>query len=254
MDSELQTAIDDLYRVFAAYHLPAWTDPCRCCKTKADDELLRSRPLRELESEQLSKYAFSALLTWGNETVFKHFLPRIYELMSRPYGPQSLPIDSEILTAKLRLGRWRQWPAEEQRSLERYLHALWRFHLGTDQREFCAEWEELADEWLCAIAQAEDVLQPYLLEWIADDRLTSVEALCSFILRSPIAASGRTVRNGFWEKCDRQYAELRKWIFSDCVKSKLQMAATTAPPELRAETEAALSMLAAEGSERSTQT
>ena len=237
---DLQMAIEELYLVFDPYHLPRLTNPCRCCHTEADEALLCSQPLRKLEPRELNDYAFDALLTWGDVGLFKHFLPRIYELMIRPFGPNALHIDPEILFRKLKYGQWRERPIQEQRALERFLHALWHARLGD-----CVEdgYDEQSETWLCAIAQAEDVLVPYLLQWVTDTRQTAVEALAVFILRSEVVVPGGVARNAFWEDRDAQYAEVRLWVLSPEVKAVLQHATDHAVGASRAEFEAALAMI-----------
>ena len=239
---ELQMAIEELYLTFESYELPKFTNPCRCCHKEADEALLCSQPLRKLEPRELNQYAFDALLTWGDAALFKHFLPRIYELMVRPFGPSALHIDPEILLRKLKYGRWREWPLREQRVLERFLHALWHARLGESVEE---EYDEGSETWLCAIAQAEDVLAPYLSQWITDTRQTALEALTVFILRSAIVISGGVGRDAFWDDRDTQYTELRCWVFSPEVKAVLQRATDHAVGESRAEFEAALAMVSA---------
>ena len=235
---DLQMAIEELYLVFEPYELPQFTNPCRCCHKESDEALLRSQPLRELEPGELNQYAFDALLTWGDSALFRHFLPRIYELMVRPYGSNGFLIDPEILLSKLRHGRWREWPVQEQRAIERFLRALWHVRLGDSVEE---GYDEESETWLCAIAQAEDVLAPYLSQWITDTRQTAIEALTAFILRSAIP--GGRGRDGFWTDRASQYSELRGWIFSPKVKTVLQRAADHAVGASRAEVEAALAMV-----------
>jgi hypothetical protein len=241
---DLQMAIEELYLVFEPYVLPQFTNPCPCCHKEPDEALLRSQPLRKLEPRELSKYVFDALLTWGDSALFRHFLPRIYELMVRPYGPNSLPIDPEIVLSKLRHGRWREWPVQEQHAMERFLRALWHERLGDIVGEGY-DYDGESETWLCAIAQAEDVLAPYLSQWLMDTRQTAAEALVAFILRTTIAGSDGMARDAFWNGRDAQYTELRRWVVSPEVKMMLQYAADHAVGASRTEVEAALARISA---------
>lgn len=163
MVSNLQLAIERLYKVFAAYPLPVYTDPCLHCHTLEDDAKLRSRPLRQLSSAELADYANDALLVWGNITDFKHFLPRILELYCSVTEPRFEFLDPEILFSKLRHGQWLTWPMQEQTAIRNLLHALWEEILGDPPSS-----DSFTDvqSWLCSIAQAEDDLEPYFRFWI----------------------------------------------------------------------------------------
>lgn len=96
----LLASIERLYEIFAAYPLPRYTNPCPCCHRAEDDAKLRSKPLRNLESGDLRDYAVDAILTWGDEEVFKHFLPRLFELSVAVSAPEQLRADREILFRK----------------------------------------------------------------------------------------------------------------------------------------------------------
>jgi len=114
-----------------------------------------------------------------------------------------------------------------------YLHALWSVErIREVSREF--DWEETCDTWLCSIAQAEDVLSPYLQEWLNDPQDEALESLAAFILRSSIVMPGGTGTDGFWENCKAQYEELQRWILSAPVHGKLARAAESRGGEFAA--------------------
>ena len=79
---ELTLAVRGLYDTFARYPLPANTGPCSCCHDEAEERVLHSARLRDLTKEMLRGYACDALLTWGALHDFKHFLPRIFEIVA----------------------------------------------------------------------------------------------------------------------------------------------------------------------------
>ena len=60
-DPSLDAAIEELYRVFADYGLPNFTDPCRCCHTEEDERLIHSRPLRELGHSWRVSYRYRSI-------------------------------------------------------------------------------------------------------------------------------------------------------------------------------------------------
>src|SRR5947207_1073672 len=62
-------------------------DPARTCapgSPEAPDqvEALRVTPLRQLNPEQLGPFLVNAVTMWGDVTYFKHFLPRLLELVA----------------------------------------------------------------------------------------------------------------------------------------------------------------------------
>jgi hypothetical protein len=103
----LQATIEGLYAVFASYPLRPQVVGCPCCVSAEDEARLHSKPLRELEIADLEKYASHALLTWGDEDDFRHFLPRLFELADLEHLSSS---DLHIIFGKLRHAGWRAWP------------------------------------------------------------------------------------------------------------------------------------------------
>ena len=80
VEAELKDAIEGLYRVFERYPLRPSTEPCLHCHEPDEERVLHEHLLRELSAEDLSGYAGEALMVWGTEVDFKHFLPRIMEI------------------------------------------------------------------------------------------------------------------------------------------------------------------------------
>src|SRR5215470_5230868 len=78
----LRSSVERLYTVFADYHLSQHIEGCPCCITPADQAAIHSKPLRRLTYEDLELYAFKAMLTWGAPESWKHFLPRILEILA----------------------------------------------------------------------------------------------------------------------------------------------------------------------------
>jgi len=79
--SELKKAIADLYSVFKDYRLDSHVEGCPCCVTKNDKQLIEAKVLTELSPDDLNRFAFKAMTTWGTVEDFKHFLPRQRELL-----------------------------------------------------------------------------------------------------------------------------------------------------------------------------
>ena len=89
---------------------------------------IRAKPLRSLSGADLGKFAMKALNTWGDEDEFRHYLPRMFELVVDEPNWTDIP----ILFGKLSTGGWRTWPPEEQHAIERYINALTAAALHAD--------------------------------------------------------------------------------------------------------------------------
>jgi len=223
MDSSkrLSDSIEGLYRAFAKYPLPADTQPCPCCKSPEQVCQLYAKPLRDLEIENLSSYSFSALLTWDVVVGFKHFLPRLFELLVTRKEAYVGLADPEIVFSKLRHGAWRSWPVDEQAAVEDFMRVVWDKVLGDPQAKDNFLDVETS---LCSFGQCEDDLSPYLSQWIADERLSACAALSGFLLSSSIALGNGSRRDGFWDGREAQYRQLEEWAKSPEVNVKLRAA------------------------------
>jgi hypothetical protein len=239
---EVLAAVDGLYEAFGAYPLPESTDPCPHCHSADEERQLHAAPLRELSAEHLRSYCFDALSTWGDDTVFKHFLPRIAELFVTASQPSLELQDPETIFGKFRHGKWLSWPIAEQTAVRAFLLALWRAVLA-DPPPIDEDWLDM-ESWLCSIAQAEDDLNPYLQVWLADmDGMAGV-ALGQFICDSGVAHRRETGRNPYWENREAPYKQVRAWIRSEDVLRKLMEAeARTSEDDGKGQIQAALSQL-----------
>ncbi len=164
--TQMQQSISYLYQVFGKYHLQPHVYGCSCCVSDGDSEMLHRKRLRDLNGDDLYKFAFKAMTTWGDENDFRHFLPRLFELQ---LSDNPVLIDNEILFGKLRYGVWRTWPQVEQDAVERFLKAWGRILLdsypcSTDITEY-----------LCVLALVTEDVRPFLNQW--RDQLHSVPAI-----------------------------------------------------------------------------
>ncbi len=122
----LTAAIETLYEVFEPY--------------PSSFALACDAPLRELTQSDLADFARDALIASGQPEDFKHFLPRIFELMLQP----GWPVRPEGSIFKLLLADFFMWPEAERLAVEDYVKAVWRVLLCD------ADYPVSAEEWLCA--------------------------------------------------------------------------------------------------------
>ncbi len=121
MTAELKQSIEELYKVFSAYPFKSSMEGCPCCVSDTDKEAIHSKQLRDLSEENLSRYAFKAMTTWGDVDDFRHYLPRIFELCATT----EFIVDTFVVLGKLSYGNWRNWPIAEQVAVEAFLFKWW---------------------------------------------------------------------------------------------------------------------------------
>lgn len=204
---ELRAAVDGLYSAFRPYRLRDHIVDCPCCVSDGDNRKLQSVPLLELTSEQLRRYTGKAMTTWGTAHEFRHFLPRIAELMSFDEGWQ---VDLEIVAGKLTYADWSSWPGAEQSAIRRFLAAWWQAAL----REFpCPyQWQSI-DQVLCAIGRTEDRLDSYLSDWLRPLRSVAMQHLADFVIyNGPSLCKERGLSNSFWTDRPQQAHQVESWM------------------------------------------
>lgn len=195
---------------------------CVHAANSQDEERIRKKPLRQLGADDLRQYGGDALLVWGNETDFKHFLPRIFELEAL-YGDEFL--DPELALGKLRDAGWRDWSEAEQRGVERFLRALWEQALRGEPGVLCGL--EMSS-WLCGLASCEADIRPYLEMWSADESENAGINLCAFVADTNFAQPVPRA-TGFWAGMDETFDMVKGWVRSDGVRSKIRSIAATYP-------------------------
>jgi hypothetical protein len=94
----MRPVISELYRVFRPYRLDAHFTGCDHCVSQSNSEQLAAVPLYELTITDIKRYAFKAMTTWGTEHHYKHFLPRLLELVYEEYLAFDFP---EVMLGKL---------------------------------------------------------------------------------------------------------------------------------------------------------
>ena len=121
MTNELKITTEELYDKFSIYPLKSAIDGCPCCTSESEKLNLHTKPLRNLQAEDLEHFTGSAMLTWGDAADFKHFLPRIFDLLASG----NLLTDTFIVLGKLELAKWKEWQKGEQELVKRFLLDWW---------------------------------------------------------------------------------------------------------------------------------
>jgi hypothetical protein len=207
---ELKTSVERLYGVFSSYTEPAHPTFCAHCITDAEDAVLHNKPLRKLSAEDLRRYSFKAISTWGTVEQFKYLLPRLFELVTY----EGFGYDPEILFKKPRYGDFPSWPEIEQQALHAYCDSLWRFSLAHHPlNERLPVFVGIEDS-ICSIAQIVDDLSPLLKLW-ESETTTATLHLADFAAEnaSTLLASG-TLSNAFWNERPDQVKQVAEWFLS----------------------------------------
>lgn len=132
----LSASIERLYQVFSKYRQPAHSHGSPFSGiTEQDKARLYSKPLRDLAEGDLSMYARHAMSTWGDIAEYKHYLPRLYELLVVHPGWT----DAELLIGRLDTAEWSRWPDAERDAVIEFLHELWAWSLTVDPDDASCE-------------------------------------------------------------------------------------------------------------------
>jgi hypothetical protein len=122
MDNKLKSNISRLYKIFANYTgnrnmvgSPNYGDSI----IEWNKELF-SKPLNDLDEDDLSRFTGKAITTWGTKDDLKHFLPRILELTAEYRSPYEIWITFQ----KLNLANWIEWESIEKVAILEYLELL----------------------------------------------------------------------------------------------------------------------------------
>lgn len=113
--------IENLYSVFEKYTING-IHHCDCIDEK-DVKKLHSKQLRELIEDDLVSYHGSALYTWGGIEHYKHFLPRICELITK--NRQYSFVDLGEIYLKLEYSDWQNWSETEINAIKEYVIFDW---------------------------------------------------------------------------------------------------------------------------------
>lgn len=205
-------AIEQLYRSMDPYRRRTAIDICPHCAAKSpgaqtEHDTLPHVPLRELSCEQLSRYAVKAVTLWGGPKDYKHFLPRIVELITTPEASAWPGMDIQQVAIKLVRAQWTTWPASEQKAVRDVLTALWIDVLAHDPEQGPAAYEVLQ-----GIAYAVTDLSAFLELWAADESLPSLLQLGAFYAVSANDLTKHGHLQDLWTDIPSR-DDLERWLF-----------------------------------------
>ena len=212
---DIKLAVFELYRAFAHYKGVPDDDFCDHCIADEQQANLYSKPLEELAVDDLAMYAFKAMSTWGGVNQFKHFLPRLFELLA--FDKDADRLWPEVLISKLDHAKWGQWPDNENAQVRSYLKALWQYALT--EYPYPVEISEL----LWGIARAGVDVREYLELWRNLDTITAVRHLAEFVELAHMTKKNNGHLSQGMLSADAQ-GTIERWLLSPETREKLESA------------------------------
>lgn len=176
MTQRLKNNIEEIYKSFAKYSATDMTGS-RLYEDKLpiwNKEIL-SKPLRELNEDDLSLYAGKAITTWGNARDYKHFLPRILELTAELRQPYEI----DIAFDRIEMAEFKNWSEEERDLIYEFMLALWESILNDNSRK--AEFE--FDGYFSAIIYYYPKFNDLLEIWETSESKASVKHLADYVVQ-----------------------------------------------------------------------
>lgn len=213
MNLPLTQSLESLYGEFAKYPAsdmsgsPAYED-----LSEWNKELL-SKPLRELTENDLSRYVGKAMTTWGNAVDFKHFLPRILDLVGQ-FRP---PYETDVVFGKIELADWKSWPDSEKQCLYDYWIALWQELLDNDDEHA----HSLFEAYFEAIYSMYQDFETMLVHWKSTNSAASISHLCEFVLRHQNSIFDQN-QIGNLQLNPKECSSFFDWLTSDQLLNTLQ--------------------------------
>ncbi|MEM6684347.1 MAG: hypothetical protein AAF617_01015 [Bacteroidota bacterium] len=124
MKTNLNITTKNLYQVFKNYTIVGnlRTRSSDYEVTDSDIHELLSKEMHLLTEDEIGNFMRSGITTFGDVTDFKHFLPRILELMQFDDGNFTKDF---ILFEKLNHAKWQSWDDIEIKAMQDYFVALW---------------------------------------------------------------------------------------------------------------------------------
>lgn len=181
---DIPTAVESLYRAFAAVPRPRHIDGCPCCIDRKEVGVLLGKGLRSVTPAELSTYASSAFLTVGDGADYLYFLPRILEVTATE--PSWWP-DPEVTGRAIRSAKPDSWTVHRRAALSGYLEAV--IDAAIAGRDYYR-----LDSWVCAAGRMGLDVRPYL-ETISQ----SPAAVLGYFEVNAESLPRGGLANAFWE-------------------------------------------------------
>jgi hypothetical protein len=138
------------------------------------NQTVSSKPLTELTGEDLHFFVFKVCYTWGDASDYKHFLPRVFELIAQYKEGE---IEAWIALEKLNYCNWKDWKKTEYEAVLNYLNSLWVQLLHEEAVNTLWNFDEL----FASIAKVHPSFNWMLKEWEKSQCAVSTLRFCEFV-------------------------------------------------------------------------
>lgn len=216
MTDRLNISIEKLYDTFAKYQgLSKLEGSALYDDLDAWNKELRSKKLRELTDEDLSRFAGKIILTWGDENDYRCYLPRILELTAE----LKTPYDIWTLYSRLEDANWKTWDIQEQTAINDFTLELWNSLLNNNSEK--AEWE--FKDYFHAIANFYPDFSQVLKIWETNDSFASVKHLTNYIFDERQNLFDKNYIDSV-EKNTKHIDQFKSWLTSESIIKKIEQA------------------------------
>jgi predicted ATPase len=216
MTDRLKISIEKLYDTFAKYQgLSKMEGSPHYDDLNTWNKELRSKKLKELTDEDLSRFAGKVILTWGDENDYRCYLPRILELTAELKTPYNI----WTLYSRLEYANWKTWDIEEQTAINDFTLELWNNLLNDNSEK--AEWE--FKEYFQAFANFYPDFSKLLTVWETNDSFASIKHLTNYIFEERQHLFDNNYIDGI-EKNTKNIDQFKTWLTSDKIIKKIEKA------------------------------
>jgi hypothetical protein len=235
--TELSEAIARLYEVFARYQLRGPIDACPCCVSDEMKAAIVSKPLRALSHSDLGRYSQKAMTTWGDVDDYRHFLPRICELIANLQACSNSGANADddcsgsepsfdYLCMKLESAQWRDWPAIECDALRSFFVALWRAAVLDDFPEQLAAGPTLMEMYV-GMRQCKFDFAPIVelcVQTLTSTAIDFLKDLVDDLTSFPVKRAIEATSTRHWHKVRLEQVGVLETLLCDETASRLETA------------------------------
>lgn len=201
--NSLEKSIEYLYEVFSSYKVSGNLRgrSCECCVTDEDIRRLLSKSLQELEVNDIYKFTCKAVTTFGDEQDYKHFLPRILELVAKS---DDLFINDFLTFEKLNYLEWETWNNKEIIAVDLFFY--YQFENSLKKKSMSIEYFNYSLELICKYKSIDTVIKT----WEENFSILSVKFIINYVLLGSII-----------DLSQNQKEILEEWFHSEYILDQL---------------------------------
>lgn len=228
----LELAVTKLYTTFAKYSLYKTQTKLPGLRSVEDPNLYK-RPLKEISGAELVGLAIGGYEEWGSTKDYKHFLPRILDLLA--FEPEAIvgTFDASLILFNL----YQSLPDpdwnndQEIEVIEAYLLALWRVvlknfpdFLPTEAVLLGLSFILSTDDLFRGIALVVRNIEPFLKTWRDNNSVGAFRHLSHFIISNSDSIWQAWELRGYWKPCLEKMQQIIKWLLDPVTKQSLEQA------------------------------